>query len=153
MECARLYLYIDLSLVLIIWDPTNLGGLGASRYPFRFLYLLMILELAMAFSAGWEVCNAYRGIHVIEKCRQKRVPGTQEHCCTPLLRPFYDHLIPSEILYTSVCNTIFSLSGFLGTWPFLLCFLSFSTLLFKAASSSALISPAFFTCFGNLLCL
>ena len=129
------------------------GGLGASGYHFRYLDLLIMLGLAMASSGRYDVLNAYQCDQEMPsegRIGSSRTPRTlsQNHS-----RPMYHRLTTPEIIHTSVCSTIFSLSGFLGTWPFLLCFLSFSTLLFKAASSSALISPAFFTCFGNLLCL
>ncbi|KAI7242119.1 hypothetical protein KC330_g217 [Hortaea werneckii] len=46
-------------------------------------------------------------------------------------------------------NTIFSLSPRRLTCPFRLCFRSFSSLRFRLLTSSPLISPAFFTCFGT----
>lgn len=65
-------------------------------------------------------------------------------CCTHCLL---------KIFYCSIASTIFSLSFALRIKPFFVCFLSFSARRLRALTSSALISLAFFTCFGRCLCL
>lgn len=72
------------------------------------------------------------------------------YICLELVLPFFTPSLGSLVYSRAI--TIASLWGTLRVWPFFECLLLFSSFLLRLASSTFLISPAFFIGLGTCLC-